>query len=35
MIWTGDDVGSQTGMLISPATWRRFFKPRMAEFIAR
>ncbi len=34
MIWTGDDVGMQTGMLISPRTWRRFFKPRMAEFIA-
>ncbi len=33
MIWTGDDVGSQKGMLISPETWRRFFKPRMAEFI--
>ena len=34
MIWTGDDVGVQTGMMISPATWRRFLKPRMAEFIA-
>ncbi len=34
MIWTGDDVGSQKGMLISPETWRRFFKPRMARFIA-
>ena len=34
MIWMGDDVGAQRGMLISPATWRRFFKPRMAEFIA-
>jgi uroporphyrinogen-III decarboxylase len=34
MIWTGDDVGTQHGMLISPATWRRFFKPRMAEFIS-
>ncbi len=34
MIWIGDDVGMQTGMLISPRTWRRFFKPRMAAFIA-
>ncbi len=34
MIWTGDDVGMQTGMLISPRTWRRFFKPRMGSFIA-
>jgi uroporphyrinogen decarboxylase len=34
MIWIGDDVGTQHGMLISPRTWRRFLKPRMAEFIA-
>ena len=34
MIWTGDDVGMQTGMLISPRIWRKFFKPRMANFIA-
>ena len=33
MIWVGDDVGSQRGMLISPELWRRFLKPRMAEFI--
>ena len=24
MIWTGDDVGAQHAMLISPAHWRRF-----------
>jgi len=34
MIWTGDDVGSQNSMLISPAMWRRYFKPRMADFVA-
>jgi uroporphyrinogen decarboxylase len=34
MIWTGDDVGAQERMLFSPATWRKFFKPRMAHFIA-
>jgi uroporphyrinogen decarboxylase len=34
MLWIGDDVGGQTGMVISPATWRRFLKPRLAEFIA-
>jgi len=34
MIWAGDDVGSQRGMMISPACWRRFLKPRMARFIA-
>jgi uroporphyrinogen decarboxylase len=35
MIWTGDDIGTQTGMLFSPDLWRHFLKPRMAEFIAR
>lgn len=34
MIWTGDDVGAQHAMLISPAHWRRFLKPRMANFFA-
>ena len=34
MIWIGDDVGTQRGMLISPKVWRRFLKPRMANFIA-
>jgi len=34
MIWTGDDVGSQNGMIISPKMWRTFLKPRMAEFVA-
>ncbi|MFB0535498.1 MAG: uroporphyrinogen decarboxylase family protein [Anaerolineae bacterium] len=34
MVWIGDDVGAQDRMLISPDTWRRFFKPRMATFIS-
>jgi uroporphyrinogen-III decarboxylase len=34
MIWLGDDVGQQHRMLFSPKLWRRFFKPRMANFIA-
>jgi uroporphyrinogen decarboxylase len=34
MVWLGDDVGMQTGMLISPRVWRKFFKPKMAAFIA-
>lgn len=34
MIWIGDDVGTQRGMLISPRHWRRFLKPKLAEFIA-
>jgi uroporphyrinogen decarboxylase len=34
MIWIGDDVGGQQGMVISPALWRKFLKPRFGEFIA-
>ncbi len=34
MIWVGDDIGAQKGMLLSPAMWRRFLKPRLAEFFA-
>jgi uroporphyrinogen decarboxylase len=34
MIWLGDDVGTQKAMLMSPTHWRRFLKPRMAQFIA-
>ncbi|UCG00114.1 MAG: hypothetical protein JSV89_11375 [Spirochaetaceae bacterium] len=29
VIWTGDDFGTQKGMLVSPDLWRRHFKPRM------
>ena len=29
MIWCGDDFGTQSGMMIDPATWRRYFKPRI------
>jgi uroporphyrinogen-III decarboxylase len=35
MIWLGDDVGAQNAMLMSPKMWRRFLKPRMANFIAQ
>lgn len=34
MVWTGDDVGAQHQMIISPRMWRRFLKPRMASFIS-
>jgi uroporphyrinogen decarboxylase len=34
MIWTGDDIGAQQKMMISPQMWRRYLKPRMADFIA-
>ena len=30
-IWTGDDFGSQNGMMVSPRLWRKVFKPRFAE----
>lgn len=28
-LWTGDDVGSQTGMMMSPATWRSIVRPHL------
>ena len=31
---TGDDVGTQRGMMMSPEMWRKWFKPRMARVIA-
>jgi uroporphyrinogen-III decarboxylase len=34
MIWIGDDVGAQNRMLISPDTWRKYFKEKMAFFIS-
>jgi uroporphyrinogen decarboxylase len=34
MIWLGDDIGHQSGLVISPRHWRRFLKPRMAALIA-
>ena len=34
MIWTGDDMGGQNTMMISPQMWRKFFKPRMAHFFS-
>lgn len=35
MVWLGDDVGHQTGMIMSPRHWRRFLKPRMAHIVER
>jgi len=35
MLWLGDDVGTQTSLLISPRHWRRFLMPRMHELIRR
>jgi uroporphyrinogen decarboxylase len=30
-IWFGDDWGSQLGLMMGPALWRRFIKPRIAR----
>lgn len=32
-IWLGDDFGTQQAMILSPALWRRYFKPRYAALI--
>jgi len=34
IIWLGDDVGAQNGMLISPKVWREVFKERMRSIIS-
>jgi uroporphyrinogen decarboxylase len=34
IVWLGSDIASQQGMILSPALWRRIFKPRMAQLIA-
>ena len=31
IIWAGDDFGTQQGLLISPAMWRKIFKPRIKQ----
>jgi uroporphyrinogen decarboxylase len=33
-LWTGDDVASQTGMIISPGMWREMVKPHLARVTA-
>lgn len=33
-LWTGDDVASQTNMMISPRTWRAQIKPALARVFA-
>lgn len=34
MIWFGDDIASQQGMILSPDMWREFLKPRYAVLFA-
>jgi len=33
-LWTGDDVGGQNGMIMSPATWRKLIAPHLAPIMA-
>jgi uroporphyrinogen decarboxylase len=33
IIWLGDDLGTQQGMLLSPEMWRKYFKERMRQVI--
>ena len=34
ILWLGDDFGTQRSLLISPALWREFFKPRYERMIS-
>lgn len=34
MVWLGDDIATQRGMMLSPAMWREYFKPRYAKMFA-
>lgn len=34
VIWCGDDFGSQQGLILDPDTWRKWFKPRIAQMFA-
>lgn len=34
MIWLGDDMGGQEGLLLPPEVWREFLKPLMASIIS-
>jgi len=31
MVWLGDDIATQRNMMMSPAMWRQYFKPRYAK----
>jgi len=35
ILFTGDDFGSQKGMLCSPEMWRRYLRPGFEKFIAK
>jgi len=31
ILYVGDDIGAQNGMMLSPNIWRKYLKPKMAE----
>jgi uroporphyrinogen decarboxylase len=31
MVWMGDDIATQRGLMLSPELWRKYFKPRYAK----
>ena len=33
IVWMGDDYGTQRGLLLSPAKWRRLFRPKLQAMI--
>jgi uroporphyrinogen decarboxylase len=33
IVWMGDDYGTQRGMLMSPAKWRKLFRPKLQAMI--
>ena len=33
-LWTGDDVAGQQNLMMSPSTWRRMIRPRLARIAA-
>ena len=35
IVWTGDDIGNQSGMMMDPDLWRKHFKPRMEYIFMR
>ena len=35
IIWTGDDLGSEIAMLMSPDVWRKYLKPCVRKIVAR
>lgn len=33
-LWTGDDIGGQQGMIVSPRSWRDMIRPLLADIVA-